>query len=222
MSKSIAEETTKMIREFREERIKDNLKRYEDENKVSAPYKVGEISDQSENIECEYVKKLGAKEALDNQWEQFIDTWDYINKRLQDIWHHPAQNEVTWFHKVWKDLCSDAEEYFKAESKYLPKEEQPVVKADKPGIIKAARPEVEVSVLALHRGDGITEVLDQPTTILSKAIEQVEQMGNYKVLMALVDLDKSKPKEERLYTFTDIESEKLREVIYKRIEDESK
>lgn len=61
-----------------------------------------------------------------------------------------------------------------------------------------------------------------PTTILSKAIEQVEQMGDYKVMMALIDLDKSKPKEERLYTFTDIESEKLREVIYKRIEDESK
>lgn len=103
---------------------------------------------------------------------------------------------------------------------YLPKEEQPVVKADKLGIIKAARPEVEVSVLALHRGDGITEVLDQPTTILSKAIEQVEQMGNYKVLMALVDLDKTKPKEERLYTFTDVESKKLREVIYKGIEKE--
>lgn len=76
------------------------------------------------------------------------------------------------------------------------------------------------TAIALHRGDGITEVLDQPTTILSKAIEQVEQTGNYKVMMALVDLDKSKPKEERLYTFTDIESEKLREVIYKKIEED--
>lgn len=57
-----------------------------------------------------------------------------------------------------------------------------------------------------------------PTTILSKAIEQVEQMGNYKVMVALVDGDKSKPKEERLYTFTDIESKKLRGVIYKEME----
>lgn len=61
----------------------------------------------------------------------------------------------------------------------------------------------------------------EPTTILSKAIEQAEQMGYYKVMVALVDLDKGdKPKEERLYTFTDIESKKLREVIYKEIEKE--
>lgn len=62
---------------------------------------------------------------------------------------------------------------------------------------------------------------NEPTTILSKAIEQVEQMGNYKVMMALVDLDKGdRHKEERLYTFTDIESKKLREVIYKEMEKE--
>ena len=67
-------------------------------------------------------------------------------------------------------------------------------------------------------GDRIVKIEPQPTTILSKAIEQVEQMGNYKVMVALVDGDKSKPKEERLYTFTDIESKKLREVIYKEME----
>lgn len=64
-----------------------------------------------------------------------------------------------------------------------------------------------------------------PTTILSKAIEQIEQMGNWKVLVAIAnakDYKDSKPKDECLYTFCDIESEKLREVIYKRIEDESK
>lgn len=76
------------------------------------------------------------------------------------------------------------------------------------------------SVMAWHREDGVTEILNQPTTILSKAIEQIEQMGNYKVMVGLVDLDKSKPKEDRLYTFTDIESKKLREVIYKEIEKE--
>lgn len=59
-----------------------------------------------------------------------------------------------------------------------------------------------------------------PTTILSEAIEQVEQMGDYKVMAALVDLDDSKRKEDRLYTFCDIESKKLREVIYKEIENE--
>lgn len=61
---------------------------------------------------------------------------------------------------------------------------------------------------------------DAPTTIISRAIEQVEQMGNYKVMFALVDLDKSKPKKECLYTFTDIESKALREVIYKEMEKE--
>lgn len=60
----------------------------------------------------------------------------------------------------------------------------------------------------------------EPTAVLSKAITQVRQMGNYKVMVALVDLDKSKPKEERLYKFTDIESKKLREIIYKAIEKE--
>lgn len=64
------------------------------------------------------------------------------------------------------------------------------------------------------------EVKQEPTTILSKAIEEVEKRGDYKVMVALVDLDKSKPKEDRLYTFTDIESKKLREVIYKEIEKE--
>lgn len=59
-----------------------------------------------------------------------------------------------------------------------------------------------------------------PTLILSRAIEQVEQMGNYKVMVALVDLDNTKPKEERLYTFCDIESKKLRGVIYKEMEKE--
>lgn len=194
MSKSIAQETAKMIQEFREE--------------------------QSERNKREHIEKLGKKEYLDEAWGKVDDEIEYIHKRLSDIWHHPTQHEVTDFHKMWGDLCKAVYDYYKAESKYLPKEEQPVVKADKPGIIKAARPEGEVSVLALHRGDGITEVLDQPTTILSKAIEQVEQTGNYKVMMALVDLDKSKPKEERLYTFTDIESEKLREVIYKKIEED--
>lgn len=61
-----------------------------------------------------------------------------------------------------------------------------------------------------------------PTTVLSSAIEQVEQMGDYKVMVALVDLDrtKPKPKEERLHTFCDIKSEKLRKVIYREIEKE--
>lgn len=59
----------------------------------------------------------------------------------------------------------------------------------------------------------------EPTTILSKAIEQVERMGNYVVMVALVDLNKGdKPKEKRLYTFTDVESKKLRKVIYKEME----
>lgn len=60
-----------------------------------------------------------------------------------------------------------------------------------------------------------------PTTILSKAIEQVEQMGDYKVMVALVDLRKDgKPlkKDERVYTFTDIKSKKLRGVIYEELE----
>lgn len=65
------------------------------------------------------------------------------------------------------------------------------------------------------------EVRQAPTTILSKAVDQVRQIGNYKVMMALVDLNKGdKPKEGRLYTFTDIESKKLREVIYKEMEKE--
>lgn len=65
--------------------------------------------------------------------------------------------------------------------------------------------------------DGYCEA---PTTILSKAIEQVEQMGDHKVMVALVDLDDTNPKEERLYTFCDIESKKLRKVIYKEMEKE--
>lgn len=69
-------------------------------------------------------------------------------------------------------------------------------------------------------GDRLVKLESAPTTILSHAIEQVEQMGNYKVMMALVDLDDIKPKEGRLYTFCDIESKKLREVIYKEIEKE--
>lgn len=63
-------------------------------------------------------------------------------------------------------------------------------------------------------------VYTEPTVILSRAIEQVEQMGAYKVMVALVDLDDNKPKEERLYTFCDLESKKLREVIYKEMEKE--
>lgn len=63
------------------------------------------------------------------------------------------------------------------------------------------------------------EVKQEPTTILSRAIEQVERMGNYVVMVALVDLNKGdKPKEKRLYTFTDVESKKLRKVIYKEME----
>lgn len=65
-----------------------------------------------------------------------------------------------------------------------------------------------------------TESTKAPTTILSDAIEQVEQMGNFGVMVALVDRDTSKPKEERLYTFCDINSKKLREVIYKEMEGE--
>lgn len=67
-------------------------------------------------------------------------------------------------------------------------------------------------------GDRLVRVEPGPTTVLSSAIERVEKMGNYKVMVALVDLDKSRPKEERLYTFTDIKSKKLREVIYKEME----
>lgn len=62
---------------------------------------------------------------------------------------------------------------------------------------------------------------DEPTVILSKAIEQIEQMGNYKVMMALVDAEgfkNGKPKDDCLHTFCDIESKKLREVIYKEME----
>lgn len=69
-------------------------------------------------------------------------------------------------------------------------------------------------------GDRLVRIEPAPTTILSSAIEQVEQMGNYKVMMALVDLDDTKPKDERLYTFCDIESKKLREVIYNEMEKE--
>lgn len=61
----------------------------------------------------------------------------------------------------------------------------------------------------------------EPTTILSKAIEEIEQIGDWKVMVAIAnskDYHDGKPKEECLYTFCDIESKKLREVIYKEME----
>lgn len=60
----------------------------------------------------------------------------------------------------------------------------------------------------------------EATTLMSKVINDVERMG-YKVMVALVDLEGvGKDKEDRVQTFCDIESEKLRKVIYKEIENE--
>lgn len=59
----------------------------------------------------------------------------------------------------------------------------------------------------------------EPTVIMSKAIKDIEQHGNYKVLVAIVDLeDRNKPARECLDIFCDIESKSLREVIYRENE----
>lgn len=63
--------------------------------------------------------------------------------------------------------------------------------------------------------------MNRPVTVaMSEAIEYASKKG-YKVMIALLDCNKgTMTKEDRLHTFTDIESKKLREVIYKEIESE--
>lgn len=161
-----------------------------------------------------YIKQLGDKEYLNELWEVFQNTWDYIDKRLKDIWNHPTLTEVTWFHKQWDDLTNDVKRYFEAEALYLPMDEC----SDE---LKMEEGKDYVGAGFIEGKHAFVKEFDvAPTTILSNAIEQVEQMGNYKVMMALVDLDDAKPKEERLYTFCDIESKKLRNVIYSEMEKE--
>lgn len=61
----------------------------------------------------------------------------------------------------------------------------------------------------------------EPTTIMSKAIERIEKLGDYKVMVALVNEtnDTDIKIEDRLHIFTDIRSAKLRSAIYKCIEE---
>ncbi len=69
----------------------------------------------------------------------------------------------------------------------------------------------------------INQKVNEPTVVMSRAIEVIEQMGNYKVVAAIIDFENlDKPPKERLHTFCDIKGKKLREAIYKEIEDECK
>lgn len=58
------------------------------------------------------------------------------------------------------------------------------------------------------------------TVVMSRAMEYASKQG-CKVMVALLDCNKgTMTKEDRLHTFCDIESKKLREAIYKEIENE--
>lgn len=136
----------------------------------------------------EKIKRYGEDKIVEEAWSEFEDEICALYKIQND--NYESTVDRTKLYKQLQDTIDKGRAYFKLCKKY-----------------KGFTP----PTTEWHP--------DEPTTILSKAIEQVEQMGNYKVMMALVDLNKGdKPKEERLYTFTDIKSKKLREVIYKEME----
>lgn len=59
-------------------------------------------------------------------------------------------------------------------------------------------------------------------SILSHAIQDVENLGGFKVIAAIVDLNKDTdlPIKDRIQCYSTVESQKLREAIYKEIEKE--
>lgn len=184
MGKSVSEEVIRMNQELREQRMKqlieDELNTQENE---ADEYEVGEVPDQTEEIERRYNSCETAKELE-------IKFRDAVGRVIEG--NKLPYLDITNMDNVY-DMLQRGYEYINyliANGAYKPKRR-------------------------VHDGYSLA-----PTTILSEAIEQVEQRGDYKVMVALVDLDKSKPKEERLYTFTDIKSKKLREVICKEIEKE--
>lgn len=182
-------------------------------DKYNEPYEVGEAPDQTE----EKIRRYGSCEVakeLEGKFKDALYKLVYVDQEL-------AYLDMSSMDNVY-DMLQRGNEYISylmAAGAYKPKRRVHDGYSPDPTIILSkATEKSNASIMAWHREDGVTEILNQPTTLLSKAIEQVEQMGDYKVMVALVDPDNSKPKEERLYTFTDIESKKLREVIYKEME----